>query len=74
MRIAGIPLSLLTMSNLAQHLQDAGELVLSSKISRAIAEGETEIPLSLQERVDLVGALDDSHPFFVPPRLLGPAQ
>ena len=68
MRLAGIPVSLLAMGQLSTHLQEVGERALSRKISDAIAAGATDIALSLQERVRLLGALED------PPRGLGPLR
>ena len=57
MRLAGIPVSPLLVGELALLLQEDCRPALATKLSRAIAEGATVVPLTARERRTLVDTL-----------------
>jgi hypothetical protein len=58
-RLAGISVSPLAVGELALLLQEGGWHALSTKLSRAIAEGTFAIPLTTRERLAIIEALAD---------------
>jgi hypothetical protein len=58
-RLAGIHVGPLAVEELSLRLQAAGNLVLSTSLGRAAAEGEIEVVLSDEQRGEILLALED---------------